>query len=290
MRYIKGRYVKVIWATSVSASLFTIVSVFLAQPQDVFTAYLIPLEPRINNSIVLALFLALLPPAVAYSINIRYKRAVVENIPRFLRGLMDDVHAGMAFPRALEEASKRDYGPISEHLKVAISQFIMGMTLEEALKNMGRRLRHPQGVQVTTILVEAYLSGGKIREVLNTAVDIYATFTEYRELRRTNVRPYAILIDLAVVVFLVISFVILGQFLGPLQEAAGTGLLTGILPLEYYASILFWGSIFESLFGGIIGGKIGEGTVTAGLTHSVVLMSITLVFFNLLIFQQVIVL
>ena len=72
--------------------------------------------------------------------------------------------------------------------------------------------------------------------------------------------------------------------------AAGTGLLTGILPLEYYASILFWGSIFESLFGGIIGGKIGEGTVTAGLTHSVVLMSITLVFFNLLIFQQVIVL
>jgi pilus assembly protein TadC len=290
MLYLTRKYVYAVWAASAAVAVFIIGSIILSEPSAIISELRIPLEPRINNTLSLALLLAILPPAVVYYINRRYTTAVADNIPRFLRGVMDDINAGLPFSRALEEASTRDYGPISAELKVALSKFLMGRTMESALREMGIRLRHPQGIQVTTVLIEAYLAGGKVRDVLNTAVDVYSTFKEYRELRKTNVRPYGILVDLAVFVFLVISYVAVSQFLAPLQGAETSGFLAGILPLEYYGSILFWGSILESLFGGIIGGKISSGTGTAGLVHSVVLMSITIVFFNLMIFQQVIML
>lgn len=94
-------------------------------------------------------------------------------------------------------------------------------------------------------------------------------------------------IYMATIIFLIIAYVVLHQFLTPLSAAStGTlveesGLLAGVLDINYYTSILFWASIIESIFGGLIAGKIGDRTLSAGLRHSVILTIVTLAFFNI---------
>ena len=79
----------------------------------------------------------------------------------------------------------------------------------------------------------------------------------------------------------------LHQFLAPLAAASGdaasaqSGLLSGVYDINYYASLLFWGSFLESIFGGLVVGKIVYRDLAAGLSHSLILMIITLVVFNI---------
>jgi hypothetical protein len=57
--------------------------------------------------------------------------------------------------------------------------------------------------------------------------------------------------------------------------------MANVLDIHFYASILFWASMVESFFGGLIAGKIGDRSYSAGLQHSIILIVVTLVFFNI---------
>jgi flagellar protein FlaJ len=124
-------------------------------------------------------------------------------------------------------------------------------------------------------------------EVLDTSVNLFSSLNEYREEQYSNMRPYVMTIYMATIIFLVIAYVVLHQFLTPLCAASTgattkeSGLLSGVLDIKYYTSILFWASTIESIFGGLIAGKIGDRTLSAGLRHSVILCIVTLLFFNI---------
>jgi flagellar protein FlaJ len=250
------------------------------------TPYLVPLSQKVNNTMACGLIIALSIPAVVEFNNYRWRRQVDRNLPRLLRDVAEAVRSGVTLPRALEEASQRDYGPISKQLERAVSMFIMGASWEESLMSLAKWLKQPSALRLSTILIEAHQTGGRIIEVLEASVKLFSSLDEYREEQLSNMRPYIATVYMAVVVFLIISSIVLHQFLAPLYQVSGgvnvqeTGLLSGILDANYYASILFWASSIESIFGGLIAGKIGEKSLSAGLLHSVILLVITLIFFN----------
>ncbi|NIM44755.1 MAG: hypothetical protein GTN80_09120 [Nitrososphaeria archaeon] len=289
MLYIKKRYEYLI----VGASLAAAVSIFVAivalgiyVPFRMYGEYIIPLDNKVNTYIAVALLVAMLPASIVGFFNLRYKKAVEKNVPRFLRSLMDDVHSGMTLPRALEMASERDFGPITDETQIALSKFILGKKFDDAMMEMGEKLQNPQARQVATILNEANSSGGRVSEVLSTATDMYSQLNEYREDRRSKMKPYTYLIYMAVLIFLIITYISLEQFLRPLSTASTTAtpLLKQFLPISYYESIFFWAANIEGLLGGLVGGKISEGTVSGGLLHAAVLVAICVVFFNIFVF------
>jgi len=272
-------------SSSIGLILILIPIVFgLFSPQG---PYLIPLSQKVNNIMVCGLIIAFSFPAIVEYNNHRWSRQVDRNLPRLLRDVTEAVRSGVTLPRALEEASQRDYGPISKELERAVSKFIMGASWEESLMSLAKWLRRPTALRLSTILIEAHQTGGRIIEVLEASVNLFSSLDEYREEQFSNMRPYITTVYMAVVIFLIISHVVLHQFLAPLyQISAGvnvqeTSLLSNILDANYYTSILFWASSIESVFGGLIAGKIGEKTLSAGLLHSVILLVITLVFFNI---------
>jgi flagellar protein FlaJ len=248
--------------------------------------YLVPLSQKVNNTMACGLVIAFSLPAIVEFNNYRWGRQVDRNLPRLLRDIAEAVRSGITLPRALEEASQRDYGPISKQLERAVSMFIMGASWEESLMSLAKWLKRPSALRLSTILIEAHQTGGRIIEVLEASVNLFSSLDEYREEQLSNMRPYIATVYMAVIIFLIISSVVLHQFLAPLYQVSvgvdvqGTGLLSGILDANYYASILFWASSIESIFGGLIAGKIGEKSLSAGLLHSVILLVITLVFFN----------
>jgi flagellar protein FlaJ len=138
-----------------------------------------------------------------------------------------------------------------------------------------------------TVLIEAEQTGGKLLEVLSTSVDLFSSLDAYREEQYTNMKPYMMTAYMATLTFLIIAFIMLHQFLAPLSAAKGSvetgqsGLLAGVLDINYYASLLFWASLLESIFGGLTVGKIVDRDLAAGLRHSLILIVVTLVFFNI---------
>jgi flagellar protein FlaJ len=284
--YLERKYSIAVYAVSGGVAL-TIVLVLV-----VFGFYapqgpsFIPLSQRVNNAIALAVLIALGFPAVVEFNNFRWKRAVDRNIPRLLRDVTESVRSGLTLPRALEEASQRDYGPISGELERAVSMFILGARFEDSLMLLAERLKRPTALRLCTVLVEAHQTGGKLLEVLSTSVVLFSSLEEYREEQYTNMKPYMMTVYMATLTFLVVAYILLHQFLAPLQAssagvgAKGSGLLAGVLDINYYASLLFWASILESIFGGLVIGKIVDRNLPAGLQHSVILVAVTLAFFN----------
>jgi flagellar protein FlaJ len=284
--YFDRRYRIAVWAVSFSV-FFVLLSLLIIQRVYVPTSpYFIPIDQRLNNSIILGLIVALVFPAVVETNNIRWLRQVDENTPRLLMDVTEAVRSGMPLIQALEEASTRDYGPISQPLSKAMVKFRMTSDLESALRGLGDSLIQPVVRQMSTILLEAYQTGGRVIDVLSTSVDLFSNLAEYREERVSQTRPYIFVVYLGTLIFLVISWVILAQFLGPLHAAATdpsleqTGILRSLLDIKYYKAILFWAAVMESVFGGLVAGKIGSGRISAGLLHTVMLLSTTVAFFN----------
>lgn len=284
--YFDRRARLLIWASSISVALVLYILFYLLGILRPTEIYLIPLEQRVNNSIALTLLVAILPPSIVEFNNIRWLRSVDRNIPLLLRDLAEAVRSGETLVRALEEAAKRDYGPVSMYLERAMVRLSLTSDLEASLRWMGEKLVRPSAMRMATILIEASESGGKIVDILEAAVSLFNQIAEYRDEREAQTRPYLLLAYMGSIVFLVISYVILSQFLAPLSTAAetpemmGAPIIQNVLDISYYKAILFWASVMESIFGGLIAGKISGGRLTAGLIHSSILLAVTIAFFN----------
>jgi flagellar protein FlaJ len=286
--YFQSRHRKAIWAVSGSIGISIMLIPLLLGRYTPQAPYIVPLSQSVNNTMAGGLIIAFAFPAIVEYNNYRWSKQVDRNIPRLLQDVAEAVRSGITLPRALEEASQRDYGPISQELERTISVFILGASWEDSLTSLAKRLRRPNALRLSTILLEAHQTGGKIIEVLDTSVNLFSSLNEYKEEQYNNMKPYMMTIYMATIIFLIIAYVVVHQFLTPLYAssievtAQESGLLQGVLDINYYTSILFWASIIESIFGGLIAGKIADRTLSSGLRHSTILVILTLAFFNIL--------
>jgi len=198
--------------------------------------------------------------------NSRVRRGIDLNTPRLLKDLTEAVKSGLPLFRALEEACSRDYGPISKPLESAMVKFRLTLC---------------------AILIGANQTGGDIVDVLITSTSMITDLIEFREDRYSQMKPYTFIVYFGTTIFVIISWLILVRFISPLAASmtdpliAQSNVFTNILDVNFYKSILFWATMFEAIFGGLVAGKITEGRINSGLIHSAILVSITIIFFNL---------
>jgi flagellar protein FlaJ len=272
------------------ASIFAIVVAFLLilesgsySPKE---PYIIPLDSSINTLLGFSVLLGLISPSIMEYMNIKWKRQIEGNIPIFMRDLTEYVRSGITLSRGIREVSKRNYGPLTRELIDVVNRIELGETLESSMTRLAARIKLPQVTRMSTILVEANRSGGRIVEVLQASSELFSELENYKRKRYTQMKPYSLLVYMAVLTFLMVSYVVLSQFLGPLYASSASDpssiFLGGLLDLRYYRSMLFWASLIESIFGGLLAGKLSEGSFLAGTRHSVILLSVTLIFFTFL--------
>jgi flagellar protein FlaJ len=284
--YFNRQYRIAIWTVSLLVAIVLFTLIFLYGIYVPSEPYLIPINHRVNNALVMGLVISLASPAIIEFNNSRWLRGVEDNIPRLLRDVTEAVTSGVPLVEALEDASTGDYGPVSKPLEAAMVKFSLTSDFEWALTWLGEKLKRPAAKRMCSILIEAYESGGKIIDILGSSVELFTSLAEYREEKASNMRPYIFVVYLGVFVFLTISCVVLVQFLGPLAVAAmnpqegQAALLHNVLDMDYYKSILFWAAVIEALTGGIVAGRMSGGRIKAGLVHSVLLLLTVLAFFN----------
>jgi len=252
---------RVAWLVSASLAAIVIATASLnLQGSRLFDEY-----------ILLAVVIAIFPPAMLDYVDYRWKKSIDERLPDLFRSIVQAQESGMALPQAIEEASKRRYGALTAELKKMTAQISWGMSFEEALQSFGQRVDTKLTRQSIPLIVEASRSGGRIERIFEPLGQfVESTLMAERE-RRAQTRPYVAIVYVAFFVFLLIIIILFKTFF--LQMGDLSILRFAFLSPEETRRLFFHMSFLQALFGGIVAGKMGEGTLSGGfLKHSVILL------------------
>jgi flagellar protein FlaJ len=217
-----------------------------------------------------AIVAGIFPPAALAYIDYRWRKAVDEQLPELFRNIVQAQETGMTVSQALEEASKRDYGPLTSELRKTTQQISWGMSLEEALSALGKRVNTDLVQRTMPIIIEASHSGGHVEKVFDPMGKFIQTTLLLEKERRTQTRPYIAIIYLTFFVFLFTIVILFKSFFINMGQLPMLG--TPFMSPEGTRRMFFDMTVIQAFFGGLVAGKMGEGTIIAGLKHSLILM------------------
>jgi flagellar protein FlaJ len=260
MPKIEKRTKKIAWAVSVSVASAII-----------FFAYLMFRDKVIFDDFVFfAVIIAVSPPSVLNYIDYKWRKAIDEHLPDLFRSIVQAQETGMTLPQALEEASKRDYGPLTTELKKMNAQISWGSSFEEALQASSRRVDTLLMQRTVPLITEASRSGGHVEKVFAPTGKFIQTTLLLDKERRNQTRPYVAIIYVAFFVFI---FTIILLFRSFFIEVGGSPVLgVAVMTPGEMQRIFFHMTVIQAFFGGLVAGKMSEGTINAGLKHSLILM------------------
>ncbi len=224
----------------------------------------------IDNFVFFSVVLAITPFAVLDYVDYSWRKNVDAQLPELFRSIVQAQETGMTLPQALEEAAKRNYGPLTGELRKMTVQISWGASFEEALQAFGKRVGTVLALRTVPMIIEAGRSGGHVEKVFEPMGNFIQTTLLLEKERKTQTRPYIAIIYVALFVFLFTIAILFKTFFTGVD---GLSLFnTGASSAADLKAIFLHLSLMQGFFGGLVAGKMGEGTISAGLKHSVVMM------------------
>jgi len=247
-----------------------IASVSVAVAMILFAAIMFRGTTTLDEIVFFAVIIAVSPPAVLDYVDYKWRRAVDEHLPDLFRSIVQAQETGMTLPQALEEASKRNYGPLTAELRKMTTQISWGMTFDETLLALGRRVNTVLMQRTVPLIIEASRSGGHVEKVFDPMGKFIQTTLLLDKERRNQTRPYIAIIYVAFFVFLFTIVLLFKSFFASIE---GLPILSmGVMPAEEMQRTFFHMTSIQAFFGGLVAGKMGEGSISAGLKHSLIMM------------------
>jgi flagellar protein FlaJ len=260
MPKIERKVKKITWAVSaVSASAIIVFGLLTYWGNSLF-----------DEAVFFAIIAAVFPPAILTYLDYQWRKAVDEHLPDLFRSIVQAQETGMTLPQALEDAAKRDYGPLTAELRKMTTQISWGMSFEEALLALGKRVSTVLMQRTVPMIIEASRSGGHVEKVFDPMGKFIQTTLLLDKERRTQTRPYIAIVYVAFFVFIFTIVLLFKSFFVSIEQLPMLG--TAVMPPEAIKRLFFHMTVVQSLFGGLVAGKMGEGTINAGLKHSLILM------------------
>jgi len=263
---------KVLWVLS-AVALFLVLVGMVFQPEN-FGIWVI--GAFFTVSIPFAFFIYLEHARIA---------SIEEHFPDFLRDIAEFKRAGVTLSRAIQNASHNDYGMLSPEVKKIALELSWGVSFEDAMQRLVGRIESPMLERSISIITAAQAAGGEVTTILETVSSDLRKLKELEAERKSKLSVYTMTIY-AIYLLLLFIIIVLTESLVPAipkMQAAGEflgGTMGSINEFEF-RELLFQVTILEAAFAGLIAGEMGEGKVTAGIKHAVVLVLISLLAFQL---------
>jgi len=252
-------------------NILTAVSIVTALAIILFGYYRVGLTVALDDYVFFALIAAIAPIAAANYMNYRWQKSIDERLPDLFRTIVQAQEVGMTLPQAIEEASKRNYGPLTPELKRMTVQMSWGFSFEEALIAFGKHVGTITMQRILPMITEASHSGGHVEKVFDPMGKFIHTNVLLEKERKTQTRPYIIIIYVALFVFI---FTIILLFKTFFANANGVSLMSeeSTMSPDEMKRIFIHMTLIQGFFGGLVAGKMGEGSIYAGLKHSLIMM------------------
>ncbi|MCK4327744.1 MAG: type II secretion system F family protein [Candidatus Diapherotrites archaeon] len=270
-RKMKKRW-KVLWGLSLIATAMVLIGLLF--------------QPESFGIWVIGAFFILSVPFAFYVYSEHGRLASIEDhFPDFLRDIAEFKRSGVTLAKAIQNASFNDYGFLSPEIKKIARELSWGVSFEDAMQRLPDRVESPMIDRAISIITAAQAAGGEVTTVLETVSSDLRKLKELEAERKSKLSVYTMTIY-AIYLLLLFIIIVLTESLVPAvpkMQAAGEflGGGSGSLSEFEFRELLFHVTILEALFAGLISGEMGEGKVTAGIKHSVILVLITLLAFQL---------
>jgi flagellar protein FlaJ len=260
-----------------------------------------------GNFILLAAIIGIIPFVLLNYFEFKRIRDIEDRLPTFLLDLAEAQKIGMTLPEALKQVSRTDYGRLSAEIKKIIDQLSWGIPVQDVMNNFAERMKKSKVTgRIVRIINEAYNSGGDIGRTMEaTASDI--TLIKEAEKERKAVTSQHMMVIYAIYYIFIGIVVGLSQTLVPMLKLnIQTGSLGGIMAFQdpctvcidnpnifcascsifsvlcqmfalgtggscYYNALFIMMAIIQGIFSGLVAGQIGEGSVIAGVKHSIIM-------------------
>lgn len=249
------------------------------------------------------IFFAILVFIVPVGGYIYYNYTLLQNkeyyFPQFLKDLADGVRAGLSLPQAVMNVSKVNYGALTEDVRKLATHISWGVPFDDAIQRFAERTKSKMIKTSVDLIIEAYLAGGKIADILDTVAGDAGVMHSLKEERKTKFSGFIGTIYAVYVIFLIIVTVLLSDLLpeiptipsfGSSGSAQSLGLLGGFsekppqtISEDELTAIFFNLAMIEAIFAGLLAGIAGEGSTVAGIKHAIILIFISLVVFQIFI-------
>jgi archaeal flagellar protein FlaJ len=249
-----------------------IISLVIAVVFLVFSMIFYLTSPVLDYMMVITLTIAVAPPSLTQIIHNRWRKKIEKATPEFLRDLATASKTEIPLQIALEHASNRMYGPLTAELKILVAQMSWGMNFNEAMISFSERVDLPQIKKATVLIIEAGTHGGDLCDIFESTAKYLENINSWNSKRQMQTFPYVAIFYFSVFMFLFIIIIISNMMFAPLAQTAGdTSFIKPILTQAQSRRLFLHASLLESLFGGLIAGKINEDSFLDGLKHVMVL-------------------
>ncbi|MCW3998071.1 MAG: type II secretion system F family protein [Candidatus Bathyarchaeota archaeon] len=248
------------------------VSVFLALILVIFGYINVGFSSYLDDFVFASILVLVVPTAILTYIDYRWRKAIDEHLPDLFRSIVQAQEVGITLPQALEEAAKRDYGPLTDELQKMTIQMSWGSSFEEALLAFENRVDTVLSHRTIPMIIEASHSGGRVEQVFDPLTKFIETTIILEKERKTQTRPYIAIIYVALFVFLFTIVILFKTFFTDIEGVALFSISTSS-PLILQRIFLHL-TVVQGFFSGLVAGKMGEGSTNSGLKHSVIMMII----------------
>ncbi|WP_243675537.1 type II secretion system F family protein [Vulcanisaeta distributa] len=224
----------------------------------------------------LTLALAFLPTAI-YSIRVVNERWEIDKeYAEFLRDVTELRKSGFTPEKTFETLRyTRRYGAFDKYLDTMVRQIRYGVPMRDVLSSVMGKLHSYYSKVFTFLLTETIDLGGASPQVLDMLANFASSIVSVQENMRARLRPplryvpyigaVILIVTLVVLIFSVVAIV---TRVGPGGVTAGpaSGYLVNLLATSFSFTITI-----DSFIMGLIAGKLGEGELSLGFRHAVVL-------------------
>nr|WP_245250113.1 type II secretion system F family protein [Methanolobus bombayensis] len=245
----------------------------------------------IDDKIVLAMFIIIIPLSIFHEIKTRRKKKLENSFPEFMKKLASTNETGMTLRDSIRLMAKSDTDTLSKEIRKIWHDIFWGLEINDALIRFANRLRTQVVTRSLSLITKANESSGDIGEVLLVAARDAASEQGMKRERGMSMMIYIVIIYISFFVFVGVIFVISTTFLTEMAEAgqqmassgSQTGGFLGSFDLEAYTRLFKHASIIQGLSSGLMAGAMGEGNVMSGLKHATIMIGIGYAIFTLFI-------
>ncbi len=245
----------------------------------------------IDDKVVFAIYIIIIPLVIFHEYKKGKEDKIQAQIPDFLKKLASTNETGMTLRDSIRLMTRSDIG-MGKEIRKIWNDIEWGMAINESLRRFANRVRTHIVARSVTLVTKANESSGDIGEVLTVAARDAAAEQELKNERKMSMFIYIVIIYISFLVFIGIIYIISTTFLTEMVKAsekvtssgghASTLRLTREM-MGTYNRMFFHGAMIQGFSSGLIAGVMGEGSVLSGLKHSVIMLTIGYLLFNLFV-------
>jgi len=231
-----------------------------------------------------------LPFVIGIVLETKKEEEIAKMFLEFSRNLAESVATGTPISRSIINMRKKNYGPLTPHVKKLANQISLGIPVNTAMRTFSFEIGNPVISRAVALMGEAERAGGEIGFILESTAQSISEVEKLKNERKAAI--FNLIVQGYIIFFVFIGIMLIMEFkiipltsglgglggvvgggpapIGGLGEVAGAAQASGLTPEALSRPFLYL-ILAQGFFVGLTVGKLSEGTIKAGIKHSFIL-------------------